>query len=176
MADGRGRHLANVADLWNGPLRDCPSHGREQRERVELAERGEPPSDAAPAHPPPAFEREEHVEIPERERLQGKVENRRPAPQLGEAEDAVELAHAPGAGCPSADSRSRSRLQPRGAGRRRDRVLEDGGVAAERILPAAGEIERLLHALRGGKRQDDPDDERNRPEGNRDDARGMQPR
>ena len=52
-------------------------------------------------------------------------------------------------------------------------MLEDGGVAAERILPAAGEIESLLHAFGGGKGQDESGHERNRPEGNRDDARGM---
>ena len=52
-------------------------------------------------------------------------------------------------------------------------MLEDGGVAAERILPAAGEIERLLDAIGGGKRQDDSGHERNRPERDRDHGRGV---
>ena len=77
-----------------------PAHGAELRERVELAERVEPAPDAATAHLAPALEREEHVEVPERQRLHGKVQNRRAAPQLAEAEDAIEPAHALRRGMP----------------------------------------------------------------------------
>ena len=86
---------------------------RELRERVELAEGVEPASDAAPARPPPALEREEHVEIPERKRLHGKVQNRRPAPQLAEAEDAIQLAHARRRRMPIRRQTLEERLQPR---------------------------------------------------------------
>ena len=53
-------------------------------------------------------------------------------------------------------------------------MLEDRGISRERILSPARAIECALKALRGRKRQDDPGDERDRPQGHRHQARGMQ--
>ena len=115
MTDSRGRHLADGANLGNGPLWVIPAHGSELRERVEFAERGKPAAHARAVHLSPALEREEHVKVPERERLHWKVQNRRTAPQLGKAKDAIQLAHAHGGGMPVRGQAFENRLQPRGA-------------------------------------------------------------
>ena len=94
----------------------------------------------------------------------GKVQDRRAVPQLAEAEDAVQPAHAAGAGSALADSRSCSAAS-RGALTARVRRARRARRSGQRILPAAGPVEgHGLHALASRKRQDDAGQQRNRPE------------
>ena len=97
MADASAAiDLAGGSIDWGGPLGLSRRAVRELRQRIELGEGVEPAADARPARAPPALERKEHVEVPERERLHGKMQDRGAAAQLAEAEDAIQPAHAHG--------------------------------------------------------------------------------
>lgn len=65
----------------------------ERRERVDLGERRQPVADAATGHPAPPVQREVNVEVPERQRLNGKVQQRRGRPELAEPQGPAEPAH-----------------------------------------------------------------------------------
>ena len=152
VADRRRRHLARRADVRDRPLGIVAPRGAELRERVELAERVEPASDAAASHLAPPLERKEHVEIPQRQRLHGKVQDRRTAPQLAEAENAIQPPHA--VRCwhvpPPTGAREGLTVAPNhdGAATACSKIAR---VPAERILPTAGAIERLLDPIGGGE-------------------------
>ena len=172
----RGASTAAAPNCWHGPRRVVAARGRERRERVELAERVEPA--AARASRSCARQRSSAKRTWKSHSVNawiGKVQHGRAAPQLAEAEDAIEPAHA---------RRRRDARRPTGARAapcsratlERPPVTACSkmrGVAAERILPAAGAIEGLLNAIGGRKRQDESGDERNRPERQRHHARGM---
>ena len=74
---------------------------RERAERVELADRLHPAAHAMPDVAAPRIQREEHVEVPERQRLEEEVEDRRPGAELRKAQDAHQAAHARRRGCPA---------------------------------------------------------------------------
>ncbi len=75
----------------------------EARQRIEFGGRAEPRVDAGTDGAAPGFEREQAVKIPERDGLDWKVKKRRPSPQVGERQDAVEGTHCrrrrPSGGC-----------------------------------------------------------------------------
>ena len=83
----------NRPDRWDGPLGIVATRSAELPERIELAQGVEPDSDPASARPPPPLEREQHVEIPQSQRLHGKVQDRA-LPQLAEPEDPIQPTHA----------------------------------------------------------------------------------
>ena len=82
------------------------------------------------------------MEVPERQRLHREVEDRRAAPQLGEAEDAIEPPHACRRWLSLGGQPLEEFRQSRRATRRGDGVLEDGAISAERVLSSARPIER----------------------------------
>ena len=61
---------------------------RERREGVHLAKRGDPVARRSAGVPAPSIEGERDMEIPERQRLDRQVQERRAAAQLGEAHEA----------------------------------------------------------------------------------------
>ena len=124
-----------------------------------------------PAVAAPSVEREQDVKVPQRERLNRKVQDRRAAAQRREPENAIQPPHAGG-------RRDAVRRQPlvqvaqrRGLEARSGGVLEQPGIARQRVLSRAGPIECGLSPLRHRERQDEAEHERNQPEGRVDDVR-----
>ena len=123
---------------------------------------------------PPCVQREEDVEVPERQRLEDEVEDGRAGAELREAEDAHQAAHARGrryAGC--AQPRLDVFEQRRAARRGRD-MDEQARVALEGVLPDVGAVELAVHPAGGRKRQDHAERDRHEPPGSRDRAGRVQ--
>ena len=97
MADGVG-----VDDVARRPSTGAAQPGLSRRAVASCVSASSSPRASSqprtrvPLAAAPALEREEHVEVPERERLHRKVQDRRAAAQFAEAEDAIQLAHARG--------------------------------------------------------------------------------
>ena len=139
----------------------------ERAERVELADGSHPAAHAMPNVTPPCVQREEDVEVPERQRLEDEVEDGRAGPELRQAEDAHQAAHARGrryAGC--AQPRLDVFEQRRAARRGRD-MDEQARVALESVLSDVGAVELAVHPAGGGKRQDHAERNRHEPPGRR---------
>ena len=147
---------------------------RERAERVELADGSHPAAQAMPDLAAPGIQREEDVEVPERQCLEDEVEDGRPGTELRQAEDAHQAAHA-------RRRRNAARAQPRldvleqrRAPRRSRDVKEQPCIALEGVLADVGAVELAVHPASGCKGQDHAEGDRQQPPGGRDRAGRVQ--
>ena len=117
------------------------------RERLEPAAHVRPDLDAPP------LEREHDVEVPQRQRLNRKVQDARRMPQLAKPEDAMQAAActpAPAGRRRSADCEARRVAAALGGAR--DGVLEQLAVSPERTLTGARAIQPARRPVRPERR------------------------
>ena len=136
-----GRQAPALADRRACPLRVVAAGGGERRQRIDVGDGGHPAAHAGSRHPAPAVQSEEHVEVPERQRLDGEMEKRCRRAKLAESEDAVQPAHA----CRRRDT-SGGQARPQFPERRRldacrGHVFEKRRIPAQGLLPGARPIQ-----------------------------------
>src|SRR3954453_21417048 len=83
-----------AVQLRHAPVWIVPLCRRQRGQSVDLAECLEPLADVHARLATPPLQCKQHVKVPERKGLNGKVQNRRTCAQFGKPEDAIELAHA----------------------------------------------------------------------------------
>ena len=164
------RRARRRLDHGRAPTRVVAAGGRQRRQRIQLADRLQPRAHPRAGRTAPPVEREQHVKIPQRERLNRKVQDRRAAAERREPENPIQLPHAGRRrdavrGQPVVQVAQRRRLEARGRG-----VLEQPGISRQRVLPRARTIERGVSPLRHRERQDEAEHQRNQPDGRVDDA------
>ena len=129
---GHNHRRSTRRSSGRAPARVVAPGGGERRQRIQLADRLQPRAHARAGRAAPAVEREQHVKVPQRERLNRKVQDRRAAAELREPENAIQPPHAGRRG----DAVRRQPLDagraapgPRSAGRRRARTARRIGQA-----------------------------------------------
>jgi hypothetical protein len=138
----------------DGEMRIAPvgvvvAHRCQARQRVEFGSSFEPCVDASTGRPAPGFQCEETMKIPERERLDGKVEKCGTPSKVGEGQDPVQRPHRDRCGPSVGRHALLQRCQARRGEALRVDVLEDAGVLRERSFARAGFVEDTCHRVGG---------------------------
>ena len=154
---------ARVDDLGQAPLGIVGLDLRQRAQRIQLSHRVHPAAHRRPHLPPPRVQREEHVKVPQRERLDREVEDRGAGAQLGEAEDAGQAAQA-GRGITSRSGQPRSDVaETRRGVRCAKRMREQVRIAREGLIHDERAIEVTVDVQRGDEREDHAGDDRDQP-------------
>ena len=118
---GRGIGAGGRLDLRHDPVRLVGAGDRQRGQRIDGAEGREPGADVNTRSATPSLHREQHVEIPHRQRLHRKVQDGCAATQLRPAGERGEATHGRGCRLPVAHRRAQPRQQRRRPGGRQTR-------------------------------------------------------
>ena len=143
---------------------DAGQHGH----RVELRERLDPARTCGPTCDAPPLEREDDVEVPQRQRLNRKVQDAGRMPQLAKAEDAMQPAHAPRAPAGLLQSAAVKRARVAAPlGGARTACSSSAPYRPSALLAGAGAIQPAATRAGQNERQHDADSGRHQPEARR---------